>query len=103
MINLVNDNGDTKECPTGFSWTTLFFGFFVPLFRKSYKYAFLTLVISGFTGGLAWLVIPFLINKHHIQSCIEDGYRPKSEEDKQNIESLGIVIPGSASGTQIAA
>ncbi|NCB20038.1 MAG: DUF2628 domain-containing protein, partial [Bacteroidia bacterium] len=32
-VRLINNQGLEKDCPVGFSWTTLFFGFLVPLFR----------------------------------------------------------------------
>ena len=70
-----NDNGQIKIVETGFSWTTLFFGVFVPLFRGDIKWAF----IMGLTGflscGLSWLIFPFIYNKIYIDELMNKGYR----------------------------
>lgn len=91
MIKLKNEAGIVKECPTGFSWTTLFFGFLVPMIRGSWKYAILSMLAAGFTAGLAWLVIPFIINKHHIESLLEQGYTPETPADADQLKALGII------------
>ena len=44
-------SGVLKECPTGFSFTTFLFGFFVPLFRKDFKWAAIMLV-AGIAYGV---------------------------------------------------
>ncbi|CRF45856.1 hypothetical protein HHE02_16990 [Helicobacter heilmannii] len=37
-IVLRNEARESCICKVGFSWTTLFFGFFVPLLRKNWIY-----------------------------------------------------------------
>ena len=40
MIRLKNPQTNVvKECATGYSWTTFFFGMFVPLIRGDLKWA----------------------------------------------------------------
>ena len=67
MIIMKHPNsGLVKEVPTGFSWTTLFFGGLVPIFRGCYGYGFVCLLAGMLTAGIANLVYPFFgccINK----------------------------------------
>ena len=74
-----NLSGDEKVIPTGFSWTMLLFGIFVPLFRGYWAYFFILLALC-FVGGLgvvvAWLICPFLINKHYYEHLLKSGWVP---------------------------
>ena len=80
MIVLKNkDTGLTKECPTGFSWTCLFFGVFVPLIRGDLKWAFIAFLLSLFSFGLAWLVFPFIYNKIYIKGLMSRGFIPADD------------------------
>lgn len=62
------------EAPVGFSWTMLFFGCFVPLFRGDWMWFVITLFIAFLTGGLSWLVFPFFYNDLYIKTLVRDGY-----------------------------
>lgn len=78
-IELINTNsGSTVNVPTGFSWTGLFFGSFVPLFRGDLTTAALTVVICIFTGGFAapvvWLYLAFAYNAQHIRALEAKGF-----------------------------
>ena len=58
----------------GFSWTFLFFGWFVPVFRGELLVALLHLAITVVTFGLWQLIIAFLYNKHFMTRMLEKGY-----------------------------
>jgi hypothetical protein len=80
-VNLINKDGVTRKGVLGFSWTTFFFGFFVPLFRGdwlrgiamlflsilpfcvSVGYFFLHVIFFGFAGG-ATMIVPSTIVGH---------------------------------------
>lgn len=75
MINLQKD-GIVKSVPTGFSWTTLFFGPFPALIRGDILWGVGIIIASTLTGGLAWLIFPFIYNKYYIKALLEKGYSP---------------------------
>lgn len=85
-----------KEAPVGFSWTTLFFGFFVPLLRKDLKWFAIMLIAQIFTLGISVLVFPFIYNKLYIKSLISEGYQAHSVKGgsiDHLATALGIAIP----------
>lgn len=57
----------------GFSWPCLLFGVFWYLSKGIYKWALISSLVSLVTGGLAWIVFPFISNKHYLQLMIEKG------------------------------
>lgn len=72
----------------GYSWTSLFFGVFVPLFRWDFKtffgiFAVLALLgISTFLlvfpivlGILFWLIWSFMYNVYYTRNLIRKGYK----------------------------
>ncbi len=61
-VFLKNNVGVVKECKVGFSWTTLFFGLFVPLLRGDFKWSAIMFILACLTFGLSWLVMPFIYN-----------------------------------------
>jgi ABC-type arginine/histidine transport system permease subunit len=46
-------DGKRKSFPKGFSWTVIFFGFWVPIFRRDPRHTVLFLIFYGSMGGLA--------------------------------------------------
>lgn len=84
--------GLIKEAPVGFSWTTLFFGFFVPIFRGAWLLAIICILVSVITAGIAWLVFPFIINKLYVKHLLETGYQPRSQNDVVLLSQIGIVV-----------
>ena len=65
----------TKEAPVGFSWTTLFFGFFPALIRGDMKWAVIIFAATFVTFGLAGIVFAFIYNRLYIQSLVEKGFK----------------------------
>ena len=75
-VLLKNPNtGQMKNGFYGFSWTYLFFGFWVPLFRGEVMIAFLHLIFSAITFGIWQLIVSFLYNKQYTDRRITEGYR----------------------------
>jgi uncharacterized membrane protein YjjP (DUF1212 family) len=69
------DSGLIKKAPAGFSWTTFFFGFFVPLFRGDWKFVAIMLVLSMITFGLSQWIFAFLYNKWYIEKLASNGFK----------------------------
>lgn len=95
-LELKDTNGITKNAPVGFSWTTLFFGFFPALIRGDWLFAIIQLGAAMVTAGISTIVFAFIYNKMYIQNLIKAGYKVKgfSGADKGTIESkLQIKLP----------
>lgn len=83
MIMLKDSNGVIKKAPVGFSWTTLFFGFLVPLLRGDLKWAVImglvSLAIGAITFGIGvffvWVFFAVKYNELYIEDLKEKGYR----------------------------
>jgi len=74
-------NGLIKQGFYGFSWTYLFFGWFVPLFRGELGVAALHLLFTVVTLGLWQLIIAFLYNKQYMTRLLEKGYELNDDEN----------------------
>lgn len=98
-VILRNHVGVTKAVKVGFSWTTLFFGFFVPLLRGDLKWAIIVGILSialgvftfGIGGWIPGFVFCFVYNKIYIKELLEKGYMPESREDESLLRSKGII------------
>ena len=107
MITLKHStSGVLRECPTGFSFTTLLFGFFVPLLRKDFKWAAIMLF-----GGIAYgflleefninasasiaLVCAFAVcyNEQYIKDALEKGYVPADEASRAWLVEKKLIAP----------
>lgn len=97
-ITLKHDSGITKQVKVGFSWTTFFFGFLVPLIRGDIKWAVILLLVSGaigvFTLGIGALVVDiifsFKYNSIYIKELVEKGYKPVDANGQQALAAKGI-------------
>ena len=70
-----NEVGQIKVVKEGFSWTMLFFGIFVPLYRGDWKWFLIILIANIFTYGWASVVFAFIYNKIYINDLLEKGYK----------------------------
>lgn len=82
-LRLLNpQTGIQKKAFIGFSWTSLFFGPFVMMFRGDWLVFFVTLVaaliLNAVTAGIASivfaLVLGFTYNRWHARRLMERGY-----------------------------
>lgn len=76
----------------GFSWTFLFFGWFVPLFRGELLIALLHFTITVITIGLWQIIFAFLYNKQYTSRLLEKGYvlNDSAEVNEEARQKLGI-------------
>ena len=96
-------NGLTKTGYFGYSWTYLFFGWFVPLVRGELGVAALHLLFSAITFGLWQLIVSFLYNKQYMTRMLEKGYILKDTEEimARARATLGIAeVRSSATGNE---
>jgi hypothetical protein len=77
----------------GFSWTFLFFGWFVPLFRGELMIALLHFTITVITIGLWQIIFAFLYNKQYTTRLLEKGYvlNDTEEVNEEARQRLGIL------------
>lgn len=90
-VNLKRDSGYTISIPTGFSFTTLFFGVFVPLLRGDIKYLFVMFFLAVLTGGLSWLIFPFFYNSLYIKGKLADGFKPADSSAEAYLQDKGWI------------
>jgi len=88
MIKQYELNGVSRNVPTGFSWTTFFFGPFPALFRGDLKWAAIQFVanigatvvtapFAGIGGIAAWLTFAFIYNDRHEQDLKVAGWKQR--------------------------
>ena len=85
-------NGLTKEGYFGFSWTYLFFGGFVPLFRGEIGIGCLHILLSFVTCGISNVIFCFLYNKQYMTRMLEKGYVLKDSEDVMSAARMKLGI-----------
>ena len=83
-------NGIIKKGFVGFSWTTLFFGFFVPLFRFDFL-GFIVMIVLACITGISWLIVPFFYNKLYTINLLERGWYPADEESLKILKEENIL------------
>lgn len=99
FVNLKNENtNQVKRVKAGFSWTTLLFGAFVPLFRADWTW-FLLMLVSNIVlafyvspyGALGLeIVLAFIYNKYYIQRLETKGFKPMDEASSDILKAKNI-------------
>ena len=74
-MKVLTREGEQKIITTGFSFTVLFFGAFVPIFRGDGIGFLIQLGLAFVTMGLSWLVIPFTYNKAYEERLRDKGWK----------------------------
>lgn len=91
-FNFINKyTGQYKTVPVGFSWGTLFFGFFLDIFRKEWKWAIIQFCLACITLGGSWLVMPFIYNKLYIKDLLSKDFIPVDEDQANYLFYKGII------------
>ncbi len=87
-----NESDIQKNCFVGYSWTYLFFGFFVPIFRGEISIGFFHLILSLFTFGIFQLIMSFLYNKQYSTRLLNNSWSLNDSEENNAIarQKLGI-------------
>ncbi len=82
-------NGSIKVVRKGFSFTYLFFGAFVPLFRGHFKSFAIALILDLLSLSLFRFVYVFFINKSYADYLVSQGYEQFNPYDvNETIEEV---------------
>lgn len=108
-----NSFGEMKTAPVGFSWTSFFFGWIVPVFRADWKnfaiWLGLSILVALLTAGLGTIIVPivqaFIYNKWYIKDLVKAGYTVENVMSTKTIDVLSAEVGinlkrGDASVTQ---
>ena len=90
MINM-QKNGIETAVPVGFSWTTLFFGFFVPLFRGDWLWVAIMLVLAACSLGTINFLLSFFYNRIYLSNLLNKGWVPADEYSYNTLRQKGIL------------
>ncbi|MCF8531699.1 MAG: hypothetical protein K9G48_01735 [Reyranella sp.] len=82
----------------GFSWTYLFFGWFVPVFRGELGVGALHLLFSIVTFGLWQFIVCFLYNRQFMTRMLTNGWILADSEARNAgaALALGVAMPVAA-------
>ena len=94
------DSGIVKNGFYGFSWTTLFFGFFPALFRGDFITFIggfvVSLIIAAFTLGIGAFFIgfvwAFMYNKYYTRKLLERGYIFAGSESENALAAAAVGV-----------
>jgi hypothetical protein len=88
-------SGLTRKGYIGFSWTYLFFGWLVPLFRGELSTAALHLLFTLFTFGLWQLILCFIYNRQYMTRMLTSGWVLADSETINDLARAKLGIVGS--------
>jgi len=77
--------------PSGFSWTTFFFGGLPALFRGDVKHFLIQFFLILPTFGLSGIFYAFKYNKFWAQDMLLKGYVPADEQSVAALGTQGII------------
>jgi hypothetical protein len=87
-------SGLVKNGKYGFSWTYLFFGWWVPLIRGELGVAALHLLFTFFTLGLWQFVMPFLYNRQYMSRMLTSGWQLADTDENNHRAAAALGIAG---------
>jgi hypothetical protein len=87
-----SQSGLTRKGYVGFSWTYLFFGWFVPLFRGELVIAALHLLFTLVTGGLWQLIVCFLYNRQYMTRMLTSGWTLADSDGRNALAAAKLDI-----------
>ena len=96
-------NGLIRKGFFGFSWTYLFFGGLVPLFRGEVGIGALHILLSICTFGISNIIFCFLYNKQFTQRLLEKGFKFNDREDLNMAAAARIGVDLSIASVKKAA
>lgn len=88
-------SGLTRKGYYGFSWTYLFFGWFVPVFRGELGVGALHFLFSVVTFGLWQLIVCFIYNRQFMTRMLTSGWVLADTEANNAVAALalGVALP----------
>lgn len=102
MIRFIHPTtGIRLQTPVGFSWTTFFFGPFVPLKRGMHGTALIHAMLTVLTLGGSNLIFAIVINKQYANHLLDNEYIPATEEDILQLTLMGVFVDPKISLTKL--
>jgi len=74
VVMISDTRCDITDVPIGFSWTTLCFGFFVPLFRNDYTWAIIMMIFNVLTLCISNIPFAFIYNRIYLTKLLKQKY-----------------------------